>query len=130
LDRIDLQVEVARVPYKDLARTGPAGTPSEKIRERVLKARRIQQERLDGTASGCNARMGVREILQHCAPDKEGLKLLEAAFERLKLSARAYHRILKVGRTIADLEGSERIRPAHLAEAVQYRLLDRSQDLH
>lgn len=130
LDRIDLQVEVARVPYRDLAWTAPTGTPSAKIHERVLKARRIQQERLGGNAAGCNARMGVREILQHCAPDREGLKLLEAVFERLKLSARAYHRILKVGRTIADLEGSERIRPAHLAEAVQYRLLDRCQDFN
>ena len=129
LDRIDLQVEVVRVPYKSLALTGSAGTCSSTVRERVLKARRIQQDRLKGPGKVCNATMGIREVLQHCSPDREGLRLLEAAFERLRLSARAFHRVLKVSRTIADLEGVETIRPPHIAEAVQYRLLDRCQDL-
>ncbi len=125
LDRIDLQVEVARVPYKDLARRSQPEIDSEALRERVLAARRIQAERFRGTGIRTNAGMGVREVLRHCLLVPEGARLLEAAFDRLGLSARAYHRILKVSRTIADLEGASRIRTAHVAEAVQYRILDR-----
>jgi len=109
VDRIDLHVEVARVPYKD----------------QVLKARRIQEERFTGFEIRCNARMGAPEVVQHCSAEPAGSRLLEAAFDRLGLSARAYHRILKVSRTIADLEGSAPIRTEHIAEAIQYRILDR-----
>jgi len=125
LDRIDLHVEVARVPYRDLACLSSPGVSSLRIRERVLEARRIQRERLNGSPAGCNARMGTGEVACHCPLDGQGRRLLETAFEKLRLSARAYHRILKVSRTIADLEGSEGIRTGHVAEAIQYRILDR-----
>lgn len=125
VDRIDLHVEVARVPYKDLTHRGPSEISSAKLRDRVIKARRIQEERFQGFEIRCNARMGAREVAQHCSAEPAGSRLLEAAFDRLGLSARAYHRILKVSRTIADLEGSAPIRTEHIAEAIQYRILDR-----
>ena len=125
VDRIDLHVEVARVPYKDLTHRAPSEISSASLRDRVIKARRIQEERFRGFEIRCNARMGAREVAQHCSAEPAGSRLLEAAFDRLGLSARAYHRILKVSRTIADLEGSAPIRTEHIAEAIQYRILDR-----
>ena len=125
VDRIDLHVEVARVPYKDLTHRGPSEISSAKLRDQVIKARKIQEERFQGFEIRCNARMGAREVVQHCSAEPAGSRLLEAAFDRLGLSARAYHRILKVSRTIADLEGSAPIRTEHIAEAIQYRILDR-----
>ncbi len=125
LDRIDLHVEVTRVPYRDLARTDSRESCSETVRMRVLRARGIQKERLSGSIARHNAQLDTAEVARHCALNPVGERLLEAAFETLALSARACHRILKVSRTIADLEGEETIRPAHIAEAIQYRVLDR-----
>jgi magnesium chelatase family protein len=125
VDRIDLHVEVARVDYKDLTRREAHETTSGAIREQVAKARSIQEERFRGSDVRSNARMDACDVERHCPAEPEGSRLLEAAFDRLGLSARAYHRILKVSRTIADLAGSDRIRTEHIAEAIQYRILDR-----
>jgi magnesium chelatase family protein len=125
VDRIDLHVEVARVPYKEIVHRGAGDISSAPLRQQVIEARRIQQERFEGSGTRCNARMEAREVARHCPVEPEGARLLEAAFDRLGLSARAYHRILKVSRTIADLEGSAGIRSTHIAEAIQYRVLDR-----
>ncbi len=125
LDRIDLQIEVIPVPFEKMA-DARKGEPSSCIRERVVKARRRQQERFAGEpAVHCNAQMNSRLLAIHAAPDRKGLTLLRDAMHRLNLSARAYDRILKVSRTIADLEESETIQPGHLAEAIGYRSLDR-----
>lgn len=124
LDRIDLHVEVPAVAYRDLS--GNQETESSaSIADRVLKARLIQQQRFHGTKVHCNAQMNARLIKKHCELDGEGHRILELAGERLGFSARSYSRILKVARTIADLDGSPSIRTAHLAEAIQYRNLDR-----
>jgi magnesium chelatase family protein len=122
LDRIDLHVEVPAVPNADLL--GPfkdGGEPSAQVRERVQAARERQQQR-SGVA---NFRLGTKQIEQVCALDADNRRLLELAMQRLSLSARAAHRILKVARTVADLEGAERIGSTHLSEAIQYRCLDR-----
>jgi magnesium chelatase family protein len=122
LDRIDLHVEVPAVPNADLL--GPfkdGGEPSVRVRERVQAARERQQQR-SGVA---NFRLGTKQIEQVCALDDDNRRLLELAMQRLSLSARAAHRILKVARTVADLEGAERIGGTHLSEAIQYRCLDR-----
>jgi len=95
--------------------------PSADIRARVEDARAIQRKRFDGTPMACNADMGPTEIREHCEVDAAGKSLLRAAMQQLQMSARAYHRILKLARTIADLAGSHRIEVAHLAEAIQYR---------
>ncbi len=125
LDRIDLQVECQALSYNDLAKA-PMGESSSAIRERVLKARNIQENRFLGIKGvHCNAQMTERMIHQYAEPDESSLDLLRMAMERLKLSARAYNRILKVARTIADLEGSEKVQSQHIAEAVGYRNLDR-----
>ncbi len=124
LDRIDLHVEVPRLPPHALLEERP-GESSAVIRERVARARRIQQERFAGTLYRTNGQMPPRVVRKVCSLDEAGKALLQTAIERLGLSARAYDRILRVARTIADLEGSERITPAHLAEAIQYRVLDR-----
>ncbi|MBI3989971.1 MAG: YifB family Mg chelatase-like AAA ATPase [candidate division NC10 bacterium] len=124
LDRIDLHVEVPPLRYRDLAE-GTSGEPSSVIRGRVQRARRLQQGRFQKARIFCNAHMTSRQLKRYCQVGEEGQRLLQAAIERLGLSARAYDRILKVSRTIADLEGSEVIRPEHLAEAIQYRSLDR-----
>ncbi len=133
LDRIDIQVEITPVPFKDLSKAQP-GEPSSTIRERVIRARQIQEERFSSLSSGknvekgriyCNAQMSERQIHQFAEPDAAGLELLRTAMERLSLSARAYNRILKVARTIADLEGTEHVQSHHLAEAIGYRNLDR-----
>lgn len=125
LDRIDIHVEVIPVPFDKLSSAPPAES-SAQIRERVVKARQIQEERfVPWTNVNCNAQMTSKLIRQFCALDEAGTAILKTAMERLNLSARAYDRILKVSRTIADLEGSEKILPRHVAEAIQYRSLDR-----
>jgi magnesium chelatase family protein len=125
LDRIDIHCEIQAVPFAALSEMKP-GEPSERIRERVLKARQIQEARFkDFKGIHCNAQMTERMIHQYAEPDESSLGLLRMAMERLKLSARAYNRILKVARTIADLEGSENVQSQHIAEAVGYRNLDR-----
>lgn len=125
LDRIDIQVEVVPVPFKDLSKVNPSES-SATIRERVTKAREIQQERFkeyDGIHS--NSQMTSKMMQKFCKVDDAGSSLLKTAIERMGLSARAYDRILKVSRTIADLEASENIQTQHLAEAIQYRSLDK-----
>lgn len=125
LDRIDIHIEVPAVKFKEL--TGEAmGETSERIRERVKQAREVQTQRFRGRKGiYCNAHMGSKDIRRYCAIDSGGTALLSTAISRLGLSARAYDRILKVARTIADLDGRTAIRPAHLSEAIQYRSLDR-----
>lgn len=124
LDRIDLHVEVPRVPHKDLA--DPVdGESSTAIRARVEAARQVQRQRLEAFGLHANSQMQARHIRKFCVVDEAGHKLLEMVTDRLGLSARSYSRILKVARTIADLAGYERIEQAHLAEAIQYRGLDR-----
>ncbi len=118
LDRIDLQIEVPSVPEQDLSNR-QAGEASAQIRARVSRARDVQL----GRQGKPNAQLGVKEIEQHCAPDAEGEKLARSALTRLGLSARAYHRVLKVARTIADLAGVSQIAAQHVAEAIQYRRL-------
>src|SRR5205085_6524970 len=115
------------VKFKELASTSaPEGESSAQIRERVIVARERQRERLRGEGIFSNAQMSPRMIRGYCRIDAESERLLEQAMTRLGLSARAYDRILKVSRTIADLDGSEEIRTAHVAEAVGYRSLDRT----
>jgi magnesium chelatase family protein len=125
LDRIDIHVEVPAVRYNELAakRTGEA---SSTIRTRVVESRERQKQRFHGrNGLFCNADMQSREIKEFCQIDEAGASLLKTAMTKLGLSARAYDRILKVSRTIADLAGSESIKPEHLGEAIQYRSLDR-----
>lgn len=125
LDRIDLHCEVAVVPFKQLSEM-QQGEPSETIRERVIKARHIQEIRYkDFKGIHCNAQMTERMIHHFAEPDAQSLDMLRMAMERLSLSARAYSRILKVARTIADLEGLEKVQAHHIAEAIGYRSLDR-----
>lgn len=125
LDRIDIQVEIVPVPFEKLADTRSA-EPSSVIRERVVKARKIQEQRFAGVAGvHCNAQMTPRMLTEYASPDETGKQMLSSAMERLNLSARAYDRILKVARTIADLEASDRVMPHHIAEAIGYRNLDR-----
>ena len=125
MDRIDLHVEVQNVPFSELSKM-KEGEPSEKIRERVIKARQIQEARFKGHKGiYCNAQMTERMIHQFAEPDAPCMEMLRGAMERLSLSARAYNRILKVARTIADLEDSGKIQTHHIAEAIGYRNLDR-----
>ncbi len=124
LDRIDIQCPITPVPFKDISQAAQ-GEPSEVIRQRVMAARAIQTARFADTPGiYCNAQMTERMIHRYAEPDEEGLSLLRNAMEQLKLSARAYSRILKVARTIADLAGSEKVLSDHLAEAIAYRKLD------
>ncbi|MFQ5585040.1 MAG: YifB family Mg chelatase-like AAA ATPase [Calditrichia bacterium] len=126
LDRIDIQIEVPAVQYRDLA-TEATGEKSEVIRERVQKARKIQLHRFkESKKLFCNADMQSREIRKYCKVDEQGQELLKMAITKLGLSARAYDRILKVSRTIADLAGEEHILPQFISEAIQYRSLDRN----
>ena len=125
MDRIDIQIEVTPVPFEELS-SQRASEPSCVIRERVIKARKIQEERYkDIPHVHCNAQMTPKLLNLFAQPDSAGLQLLKTAMQRLNLSARAYDRILKVARTIADLEGSKQVQSHHLAEAIGYRNLDR-----
>jgi magnesium chelatase family protein len=126
LDRIDIHIDVPAVRFKELSGAGTPVEGSEEIRARVLRARERQLARLRGEGIFSNAQMSPRQIRRHCRLDAEGERMLESAMSRLGLSARAYDRILKVSRTIADLEGTQEVLPAHLAEAVGYRSLDRT----
>ena len=134
-DRIDIHCEIQAVPFAQISQMQP-GEPSKKIRERVIRARKIQEERfstikIPSTSGGvggrphCNAEMTEKMLHEYAEPDAASLDMLRMAMERLKLSARAYSRILKVARTIADLAGSEKVQSMHIAEAIGYRNLDR-----
>ncbi|MDR3266397.1 MAG: YifB family Mg chelatase-like AAA ATPase [Tannerella sp.] len=125
LDRIDIQIEIVPVPFEKISEQRPS-EPSDAVRQRVIKAREIQRKRfenIDGTY--CNAQMGSKQLRQYAVPDDAGLVMLKNAMQRLDLSARAYDRILKLSRTIADLDESEEIKTSHLSEAINYRNLDR-----
>ena len=125
LDRIDIHIEVTPVPFSELSRLKSAEKSSE-IRQRVVKARDIQSQRFKNNPYiHCNAQMTAKDMRQHCQIDNAGSLLMKTAMERLELSARAYDRILKVSRTIADLDTSDNIKAEHLAEAIHYRSLDR-----
>ncbi|MFZ0451075.1 MAG: hypothetical protein WAL98_17700 [Desulfatiglandaceae bacterium] len=124
MDRIDLHLEVPAVPYKDLASKND-GTSSREILERVMGARRIQALRFSGSKNYTNAGMNSRQIKRLCRINESSGSLLEKAMDRFGLSARAHARILKISRTIADLEMCDEITEAHVAEAIQYRTLDR-----
>jgi magnesium chelatase family protein len=124
LDRIDLHVEVTPVSFEELTDTGKSES-SEDIRQRVIKARKQQEKRFKKTSIHCNSQMSTSILKEHCGINKEAMSLLKLAMEKLDLSARAYDRILKVSRTIADLENSRDIQTVHVAEAIQYRSLDR-----
>jgi magnesium chelatase family protein len=124
LDRIDLQIQVPAVPFRDLSED-QGGDGSKSMRAKVHEARARQEKRFAKTRIFANAHMPPRLIKEHCALGPETRRLLEAAVERLGLSARAYTRIVKIARTIADLEGETDLAPAHVAEAIQYRTLDR-----
>ena len=125
MDRIDIHIEVPAVKYRDLA-SREAGESSREIKRRVDQARRIQLGRFKGMKIYSNAQMTNRHIKKFCTIDEACQKLLEMAIDKFGLSARAYTRILKVARTIADLEGQENILVSHLSEAIQYRTLDRN----
>lgn len=126
LDRIDIHIEVPAVKYKELRAADDIET-SARVRERVMQARQTQMDRYRGEKKVyANAQMPPKLIRKFCAISAEGEKLLEAAIQRLGLSARAHDRILKVSRTIADLDGASSIEPKHLSEAIQYRTLDRT----
>ena len=125
MDRIDIQVEVESVPFEDMSKA-PKGEPSSAIRERVINARRIQMERYkDIKGVHCNAQMNTALLQKYVQLNDETMTLLRNAMKKFNLSARAYDRILKVARTIADLEGSETVEKQHIAEAIGYRNLDR-----
>lgn len=124
LDRIDLHLDVPALPSQDLLSSIPA-EDSKTVRERVIKAREIQQKRFKDIDISTNAHMNHRQLKKHCPLNQDGKQLLKSAIEELSLSARAYDKILKVARTIADLTEEENILPEHIAEAIQYRSLDR-----
>ena len=129
LDRIDIHIEVPALKYDDIS-TKRAGESSSAVAERVARARRTQLARFAAAGTRhpvyCNAQMGPQLIRKFCPVTSQSDEILRAAIDRLGLSARAYHRVLKVARTIADLEGKESIQPSHITEAVQYRTLDRT----
>jgi magnesium chelatase family protein len=124
LDRIDIHIEVPAVPYKELA-TEYAGEDSAAIRERVVRARDIQLERFRNDKIYCNGHMKTRQIRKHCILHPDAQTLLDTAMQKLALSARAYARIQKLSRTIADIDASPEILAHHVSEAIQYRTLDR-----
>lgn len=120
LDRIDIQLHVLPVPFQELSNRAPAERSAD-IRARVVRARELQRVRYRGSGTTCNAYMTPEQLTEFCVLDEAGQTLLKRAFEKLGMTARSYDRVLRLARTIADLEGAERIAPAHLAEAVQYR---------
>jgi magnesium chelatase family protein len=122
LDRIDIIIEVPSVPFEDLRRRSEAET-SYAVRQRVNAARAIQNLRY-GTSGMCNSRMGPEEMRRYCMLDAESSQLMKDAFEMMGLTARSYDRILRVARTIADLDGANQIQAHHIAEAIQYRTVD------
>jgi magnesium chelatase family protein len=125
LDRIDIQIEITPVPFEKISEQKPSET-SDIVRERVTKAREIQKKRFEPYKGiHCNAQMDSKHLHKYAEPDPTGLSLLKNAMLRLNLSARAYNRILKLSRTIADMEGEATIQSHHLAEAINYRNLDR-----
>ncbi|HUH65385.1 MAG TPA: ATP-binding protein, partial [Syntrophales bacterium] len=124
LDRIDIHIEVPSVKYKDLAGR-LAGESSAAIKGRIEKARVVQRERFPAREIQFNARMSDKDVKLFCKVDEDSQKLIEMAIEKLGLSVRAYTKVLKIGRTIADLEEDENIQPRHVAEAIQHRSLDR-----
>lgn len=124
LDRLDLHIEVPPVDFQQLSDTAKA-EPSAAIRARVAKTRAVQERRLEGTGISCNAHMSSAQTRQFCRLTDDASFLLKKAFEQLGLSARAYDKVLRVARTIADMEEKEEIEQEHIAEAVQYRSLDR-----
>jgi magnesium chelatase family protein len=125
MDRIDIHIEVVPVPFSELSEM-KAGETSQSVRERVMKARKIQEDRFsEGPGIYCNAQMSSRQLSKYGEPGTQGRVLLKGAMEKLNLSARAYDRILKVARTIADLDNKENLMIEHLAEAINYRSLDR-----
>ncbi len=126
LDRIDLHVEVTPVSYDELSKDSASAEGSTDIRERVIRARLIQEKRFTEIGIHCNSQMESRELKKFCAINEEGAQILRHAMDRLGLSARAYDRILKVARTIADLDSAEHIAAHHLAEAINFRALDKS----
>jgi magnesium chelatase family protein len=131
LDRIDLHVEVTPVSFDELTSKHLPKTTSEVIAQRVVNARQVQKKRFENVRGlYCNAQLDSRSVRTICTIDKTGQSLLKSAMQKLQLSARAYDRILKVSRTIADLENSELIKTAHLAEAIQFRSLDKASWTH
>jgi magnesium chelatase family protein len=120
LDRVDIFVEVPHIDYEKLS-DERLGEPSEKVQQRVTAARQLQQQRFTGSKFTCNAEMTPSEIREFCSTETSAQSLLKAAMNQLHLSARAFHRILKLARTIADLEQSKPICAHHIAEAIQYR---------
>ena len=124
LDRIDLHIEVPSVPFQELSANAD-GTSSALMREQVNRARQAQRQRFGPESYRLNSRMTSRQLRKYCVLDDEGKGILKNAMEELGLSARAHDRILRMARTIADLEGGESIRPPHLIEAINYRSLDR-----
>ncbi|MCK5101009.1 MAG: ATP-binding protein, partial [Desulfobacteraceae bacterium] len=126
LDRIDIQIEVPNVPYKDLAGKSKPSESSVHIKKRVKAARKIQEKRLKNENLSCNAAMDSNHIKKYCSLNADSEILLEKAVERFGLSARAFARIKKLSRTIADLDNKADIQSAHIAEAIQYRSFDRN----
>jgi len=125
LDRVDIHVDVPALRYKELA-SEYAGESSAQVAERVNEARKVQRERFKGRRTFSNGAMSSRHIKEFCCLDQEGRDVLKMAITELGISARAYDRILKVSRTIADLEGVENVTAHHISEAIQYRTLDRN----
>jgi len=125
LDRIDIHIEVPSLEYKDLS-SEAGGEPSALIRARVGKAQRDQLHRFNKEGNFFNAGMNTKQLKKHCRLDEASKKIMGLAIDKMGLSARAHDRILKVSRTIADLAGEESIQSSHVAEAIQYRTLDRS----
>jgi magnesium chelatase family protein len=124
MDRIDIHIEVPAIKFNEISSDVP-GEPSGAIRDRVTFARSVQLERFKADSIYANAHMKPRHIRKYCKIDADSQRLMEAAMNRLGLSARAYNRVLKVARTIADIEGSGPIATEHISEAIQYRSLDR-----